>query len=203
MFHLSGKIKLIQVGKTAYSRFSPAAEPLIMHFLGATKHLKIRVQPHAMNASVADNKYGKYQKKKGSDSDSSYVADEDEDVNDHLGERKRPARDRRRASYVADDAEDVNDHLVERKRPARDRRCASERNNKVVAQQASPHILPGPTIDSESIDFPLSAIAKHLICPLCQGYFRDVYTVADCLHSFCRSCLVLQFRAGHRKCPTW
>jgi hypothetical protein len=129
-----------------------------------------------MNASVADNKYGKYQKKKGSESDSSYVADEDEDVNDNLGERKRPARDRRRAS---------------------------ERNNKAVAQHASPHILPGPTIDGESIDFPLSDIAKHLICPLCQGYFRDVYTVADCLHSFCRSCLVIQFRAGHRKCPTW
>ena len=67
----------------------------------------------------------------------------------------------------------------------------------------SPRIVPGPTIDGDSIDFPLTAIKDHLICPLCQGYFRDPYTVADCLHSFCRSCLIIHFRVGHRRCPTW
>ena len=67
----------------------------------------------------------------------------------------------------------------------------------------SPRIVPGPTIDGDSIDFPLTAIKEHLICPLCRGYFRDPYTVADCLHSFCRSCLIVYFRVGHRRCPTW
>mmetsp|Transcript_11944 Transcript_11944/g.25204 ORF Transcript_11944/g.25204 Transcript_11944/m.25204 type:complete len:488 (-) Transcript_11944:100-1563(-) len=54
----------------------------------------------------------------------------------------------------------------------------------------------------DAVDFPLSNIKDHLICPLCKGYFRDPYTVADCLHSFCRSCLILTFRLGHRRCPT-
>ncbi|KAL3793990.1 hypothetical protein ACHAW5_008165 [Stephanodiscus triporus] len=47
-------------------------------------------------------------------------------------------------------------------------------------------------------------------CPKCKleletgikGYFRDPYTVADCLHTFCRSCLILFFRQGMRCCPT-
>lgn len=54
-----------------------------------------------------------------------------------------------------------------------------------------------------SIDFPLSNLRPHLICSLCKGYFRDPYTVADCLHTFCRSCLILFFRQGMRCCPTW
>jgi hypothetical protein len=54
-----------------------------------------------------------------------------------------------------------------------------------------------------SIDFPLSNLRPHLICSLCRGYFRDPYTVADCLHTFCRSCLILFFRQGMRCCPTW
>lgn len=126
-----------------------------------------------MNSSVADDKSGKDEKRGSESAD----ADESKDA-------------------------DMNDHSNELKRPARDRGRTPERN-KAAAQQPLPRILPGPTIDGESIDFPLSAIAKHLTCPLCEGYFRDVYTVAECLHSFCRSCLVIQFRAGHRKCPTW
>jgi hypothetical protein len=53
-----------------------------------------------------------------------------------------------------------------------------------------------------SIDFPLTNLRPHLLCTLCHGYYRDPYTVADCLHTFCRSCLILFFRQGMRCCPT-
>jgi len=53
-----------------------------------------------------------------------------------------------------------------------------------------------------SIEFPLSNLRPHLICSLCKGYFRDPCTVVDCLHTFCRSCLILFFRQGMRCCPT-
>lgn len=33
----------------------------------------------------------------------------------------------------------------------------------------------------------------HLTCQLCGGYYRDCHTIVDCLHSFCRSCLILFF----------
>jgi len=73
----------------------------------------------------------------------------------------------------------------------------------IVSSEPSSRILHGPTFDGDSVDFPLSNLQDHLICPLCGGYFRDPYTVADCLHSFCRSCLIVHFRVGHRRCPTW
>lgn len=109
--------------------------------------------------------------------------------------------EKKRAAESNDEAEDMKQsddehsksHVNNKQAPAND-----DQNKKL-----SPRILPGPTIDGDSIDFPLSAIANHLICQLCQGYFRDPYTTQDCLHSFCRSCLIVHFRVGHRKCPTW
>jgi len=33
-------------------------------------------------------------------------------------------------------------------------------------------------------------------CPLCNGYFVDATTVIDCLHTFCKSCLLKYFDEG-------
>ncbi|XP_020292509.1 polycomb group protein Psc-like [Pseudomyrmex gracilis] len=47
----------------------------------------------------------------------------------------------------------------------------------------------------------LRDVNPHLICPLCRGYFIDATTVVECLHSFCRSCILKHLRAaGH--CPS-
>lgn len=56
-----------------------------------------------------------------------------------------------------------------------------------------------------SVTIPISTLHQHLICSLCRGYFRDPYTISDCLHTFCRSCLVMYFRKGSIDicCPTW
>lgn len=53
-----------------------------------------------------------------------------------------------------------------------------------------------------SVSVPLSILKEHLTCPLCQGYFRDPYTIVECLHSFCKSCLVYTFSQGFHRCPT-
>ena len=48
-------------------------------------------------------------------------------------------------------------------------------------------------------------LAPHLTCQLCKGLLRDAYTVKECLHRFCKSCVVKWYRnASHdqmRKCP--
>ncbi|EDV27247.1 uncharacterized protein TRIADDRAFT_54995 [Trichoplax adhaerens] len=36
-------------------------------------------------------------------------------------------------------------------------------------------------------------INPHVICYLCQGYLIDATTITECLHSFCRSCIVKHF----------
>jgi len=51
------------------------------------------------------------------------------------------------------------------------------------------------------IEFPIEPLKSHLICYSCKGYFREPYTVAECLHTFCKSCLFLKFHSGVRKCP--
>ncbi len=56
-----------------------------------------------------------------------------------------------------------------------------------------------------SVTIPTSSLHQHLICSLCNGYFRDPHTISDCLHTFCRICLVMYFRHGSIDicCPTW
>lgn len=40
----------------------------------------------------------------------------------------------------------------------------------------------------------------HLLCVLCGGYFVDATTVIECLHSFCRSCIV-KYLERNKYCP--
>lgn len=124
------------------------------------------------------------------------------DVTMQDGEMK-PASDGAKTSHVSSKSAAETDSKQPALKPSRKTKSTKDPDDATTNEQPSPRILPGPTVDGDSIDFPLSAIADHLICPLCQGYFRDPYTVADCLHSFCRSCLILHFRVGHRRCPTW
>lgn len=50
-----------------------------------------------------------------------------------------------------------------------------------------------PSIQNDQVGFVISNVAAHLTCQLCGGYYRDCHTIADCRHSFCRSCLILFF----------
>lgn len=49
-----------------------------------------------------------------------------------------------------------------------------------------------------SVDFPVGAVASHLLCRLCFGYYRDPHTIAECLHTFCKSCLLQHFHSRSR-----
>ena len=58
-----------------------------------------------------------------------------------------------------------------------------------------------PIISNSTANFSLASINPHIICALCNGYFRDPYTITECLHTFCKSCLFFAFQSGYRKCP--
>ena len=65
------------------------------------------------------------------------------------------------------------------------------------------NIIEPPIRDGRSVDFPVSNLHDHLVCKLCTGYFRDAHTLVDCLHTYCKSCLILFFQQkGLRCCPT-
>ncbi|KAM7301901.1 polycomb complex protein BMI-1 [Ixodes scapularis] len=46
----------------------------------------------------------------------------------------------------------------------------------------------------------LVELNPHLTCVLCGGYFIDATTIIECLHSFCRTCIV-RYLWVHKMCP--
>lgn len=47
----------------------------------------------------------------------------------------------------------------------------------------------------------LSDLQDFICCPLCHGYLIDATTVCECLHTFCRSCIVKHIKNDHNECP--
>lgn len=46
----------------------------------------------------------------------------------------------------------------------------------------------------------ITEVNPHLICVLCGGYYIDATTVIECLHSFCKSCIV-KYLEKNKYCP--
>ncbi|KAL1430088.1 hypothetical protein MTO96_015567 [Rhipicephalus appendiculatus] len=46
----------------------------------------------------------------------------------------------------------------------------------------------------------LVEINPHLTCVLCNGYFIDATTIIECLHSFCKTCIV-KYLEKNKLCP--
>ncbi|KAL3832224.1 hypothetical protein ACJMK2_023884 [Sinanodonta woodiana] len=46
----------------------------------------------------------------------------------------------------------------------------------------------------------ITNLNPHVICVLCGGYFIDATTIIECLHSFCRTC-ILRYLESSKSCP--
>ncbi|XP_044071355.1 polycomb group RING finger protein 6 isoform X2 [Siniperca chuatsi] len=58
--------------------------------------------------------------------------------------------------------------------------------------------------DSDSEDepkLPLNQFYPYIRCALCCGFLIDATTITECLHTFCKSCIVKHFFYSNR-CPT-
>ncbi|KAG9337970.1 hypothetical protein JZ751_027307 [Albula glossodonta] len=65
----------------------------------------------------------------------------------------------------------------------------------------------GAVDDGESNDgtddersLPLTEFYPYIRCALCNGFFIDATTITECLHTFCKSCIVKHFFYSNR-CP--
>ncbi|KAL1502717.1 hypothetical protein ABEB36_007821 [Hypothenemus hampei] len=47
---------------------------------------------------------------------------------------------------------------------------------------------------------PISELNSGITCKLCKGYFIDATTIIECLHTFCRSCIV-RYLESNKYCP--
>ncbi|XP_033756864.1 polycomb group RING finger protein 1-like [Pecten maximus] len=43
-------------------------------------------------------------------------------------------------------------------------------------------------------------VNEHIVCSLCGGYFIDATTTTECLHTFCKSCIVKYLQTS-KSCP--
>ncbi|NXO01902.1 PCGF6 protein, partial [Rhinopomastus cyanomelas] len=46
----------------------------------------------------------------------------------------------------------------------------------------------------------LNELTPYILCSICKGYFIDATTITECLHTFCKSCIVRHFYYSNR-CP--
>lgn len=49
--------------------------------------------------------------------------------------------------------------------------------------------------DQDSVALQWSSLKHSLICPLCEGLFRDAHTISECLHTFCKTCISHHFQS--------
>uniref|UniRef100_A0A8D8YUL4 Polycomb complex protein BMI-1 n=1 Tax=Cacopsylla melanoneura TaxID=428564 RepID=A0A8D8YUL4_9HEMI len=53
---------------------------------------------------------------------------------------------------------------------------------------------------STSKKLKVTDLNPFLICVLCKGYYIDATTIVECLHSFCKTCIV-KYLQKHKYCP--
>ncbi|CAF0917442.1 unnamed protein product [Brachionus calyciflorus] len=52
-----------------------------------------------------------------------------------------------------------------------------------------------------TLSLKIGELNSYLKCPLCKGYLIDSYTINECLHSFCKSCII-KYIKRKECCPT-
>ncbi|XP_073091633.1 polycomb group RING finger protein 2 isoform X5 [Manis javanica] len=59
---------------------------------------------------------------------------------------------------------------------------------------------PHPGIMHRTTRIRITELNPHLMCALCGGYFIDATTIVECLHSFCKTCIV-RYLETNKYCP--
>jgi RING-type zinc-finger len=79
-----------------------------------------------------------------------------------------------------------------------------KRGRKEMEKSASQNSL-ASSAEDDAVPAQLMDINSHLMCPLCDGYLREAHTVVECMHTFCKSCLLIKLSSmyGALKCPAF
>ncbi|XP_032233274.2 polycomb group RING finger protein 1 isoform X1 [Nematostella vectensis] len=56
-------------------------------------------------------------------------------------------------------------------------------------------------MDDIEVQVKIRDVNPHIVCSLCAGYFVEATTVTECLHTFCKSCIV-KYLQSSKCCPT-
>mmetsp|Transcript_15066 Transcript_15066/g.17203 ORF Transcript_15066/g.17203 Transcript_15066/m.17203 type:complete len:393 (-) Transcript_15066:166-1344(-) len=74
--------------------------------------------------------------------------------------------------------------------------------NAINSNDIDERIEPIVDLSTRTVTFPTYTARQHLLCSLCDGLFRDPFTISECLHTFCKSCIFFAYDdLGIRTCP--
>lgn len=81
------------------------------------------------------------------------------------------------------------------------------KSTKSLTQQMSLYSSTTPLTTTKTKEIPADVLNPLLTCGLCKGYLRDAHLLTDCVHVFCKSCIIIHFDKSirsntKRTCPT-
>ncbi|GMR47627.1 hypothetical protein PMAYCL1PPCAC_17822 [Pristionchus mayeri] len=76
--------------------------------------------------------------------------------------------------------------------------CSSQSSNPMVKRGDGSS---RPMDARKEFVLPLEKINMQITCSICKGYFIEATTVTECLHTFCKSCILAHFEEGFTNCP--
>lgn len=53
-----------------------------------------------------------------------------------------------------------------------------------------------------TVKYNMEVLNPFITCSICDGYIVDATTIIDCMHTFCKSCLLSYFDNDNKTCPT-
>uniref|UniRef100_A0A1I7T0M7 RING-type domain-containing protein n=1 Tax=Caenorhabditis tropicalis TaxID=1561998 RepID=A0A1I7T0M7_9PELO len=53
-----------------------------------------------------------------------------------------------------------------------------------------------------TVKYNMEVLNPFITCSICDGYIVDATTIIDCMHTFCKSCLLTYFESDNKTCPT-
>ncbi|KAJ8611990.1 hypothetical protein CTAYLR_004403 [Chrysophaeum taylorii] len=106
------------------------------------------------------------------------------------------------AAAEEDDDQGEDDEQEATREPAKKRRRRSSTFSRwSVGSKGETPSTRDTDQDFRMIKFKARDVNTHLVCRLCDGYFQDAHTITECLHTFCKNCLLKYLKGGKAVCP--
>jgi hypothetical protein len=121
--------------------------------------------------------------------------------------RRRSTRSRFRGNYSDEKEKESEKSKTKEKERSREKDLKEEKKEKEEEKEVNNIILTSQNDSSNpeysSIHLNKEKLLELLKCPLCKGYYRTPYTINECMHTFCRSCIFKYFGASAQRetCP--
>ena len=104
---------------------------------------------------------------------------------------------------IKSDIEQKEDNKKKQKVKEKDKEKEKIVNNIILPSQNEINEENEITNENSTIKLDKGKLLKLLKCPLCDGFYRTPYTINECMHTFCRSCIFKYFASSIQRevCP--